>query len=662
MTDHNRSEALRAYQPEDMFRSKHVMDAVVSPDGSFVVYQLSEIERGASPDADQQISSLWRVDFKGGEPRRLTAKGYSAAAPQFTPNGRSILYLAARGAPGTPAQVWRLPLDGGEAEAVSALEQGVTAFALSPDGNQLALAAFDKPAADPASAHKRISRHAWRLDPVPGYLQDLGQAIYVAPMTGDGEAKPLTSHDGIIQFMEWSPNSREIAAIVLGKGEHTTSPILGDLCIFALSGAETILASGYPFSAIFWTVDGEQVGFLAPPEGNLTRQCHIYLVSRTGGEPIDRTPASGLAFDGKIQPGSPAWFGKGRVLPSIDGERILVPVAQGGDVGIWSVALEGEEACTPVISGTRTCKLLALPDGHMLFAAQDFVSPPELFVADTQTGEERALTRHNSDWRAEVAWPRIERLTVTSEPGVEIEGWVMLPPAAGAPHKTLLFIHGGPHSGWGATFNEDFLEMAGAGWAVAFANSRGSTGYGDDFAQAIVGCWGEPETRDFHAFLDELIARGLANPDRLGVTGVSGGGHLTAWLIGHTDRFKAAVPEQGVYNMFSMYGVSDAGVELLDRELGGPPHEQFELYWKLSPIAHAHRCKTPTLLIQGENDIRCPMEQAEQLYTILKRNGCEVELLRLANCNHALQIAGPPALRRVRMDALKGWFDKHIGA
>jgi dipeptidyl aminopeptidase/acylaminoacyl peptidase len=132
---------------------------------------------------------------------------------------------------------------------------------------------------------------------------------------------------------------------------------------------------------------------------------------------------------------------------------------------------------------------------------------------------------------------------------------------------------------------------------VAFANPRGSTGYGDAFSKSIIGCWGKPEHKDFDAVLDELVARGIADPDSLGVTGVSGGGHLSGWLIGQTNRFKAAVPEQGVYNMFSMYGVSDAGVALIALEMDGPPHKQSKRYWELSPVAHAHKCKTPTLLI-----------------------------------------------------------------
>src|SRR5262249_53596864 len=161
---------------------------------------------------------------------------------------------------------------------------------------------------------------------------------------------------------------------------------------------------------------------------------------------------------------------------------------------------------------------------------------PELFTATTSGEDERRLTAHNDVWRARIRLPRLERLVVRSARGVDIEGWVLKPTHVRAPYRTLLYIHGGPHSAFGNSFNCDFHELAGAGYAVAFANPRGSTGYGDAFSRAIIGCWGEPETRDFEKFLDALVDRGIAHPDRLGVMGVSGGGHLSGWLIGHTNR------------------------------------------------------------------------------------------------------------------------------
>ncbi|HEV2365825.1 MAG TPA: S9 family peptidase [Caulobacteraceae bacterium] len=648
----------RPFEAADVNRSAHVGDAVLSPDGGFAVYELSEFVPGASAEEDRQASSLWRIDLEAGAARRLTRKGGGAASPRMSPDGAFLYYLASReGA--KVAQIWRLPLDGGEAEPLTSLEQGVGVFAVSPDGETIAYAAAEALKPRRPNEHVRISRAAWRFDPVPGYLHDLGQAISLLPSAG-GVAEALTAYDGIVQAIDWSPSGGELAALILGRAETEAFPALGDLVIVDEAGNATTLVRRIFAATLFWTPDGRKVGYVAGPPGAFSRQPQLFVVDREGGEPEVRTRALDRAVGGLFQTANPAARVRTRVLPAPGGDSAVTAIGVGGEGGLWEVALTGPEQCRPLLTGPKLRKALGRNGDKVLFSAQDFIAAPELWLFDLATGTERQLTEHNSAWRASVAWPKAERMTAASGEGAQIEGWVLLPAQGEPPFKTLLFIHGGPHGAWGASFNEDFQEMAGAGYAVAFANPRGSTGYGDEFSTAILGRWGEPELEDFTAFLDALVARGIADPHRLGVTGVSGGGHLSAWLIGHTDRFKAAVPEQGIYSHLSAYGVSDAGVELMTHELGAAPHEEPRRYWELSPLAHAHKCRTPTLLIQGEADVRCPMEQAEQLYTVLRRNGCAVELLRLAGCNHGLQVWGPPGLRRTRMAAMREWFDRYL--
>ncbi len=195
---------------------------------------------------------------------------------------------------------------------------------------------------------------------------------------------------------------------------------------------------------------------------------------------------------------------------------------------------------------------------------------PALWVRNLSSGQDRRLTDHNSQWQTEIAWPSLEQVNVKSG-GVTVESWILKPAGATAPCPAVLYIHGGPHSAFGHGYYEDFHELVGAGYAVVFANQRGSGHYGEAFSTSIVDQWGHPEFDDFMAILDEMVDRKIIDPDRLGVMGVSDGGHLTSWLMTHTDRFKAAIPEQGVYSMISMYGVSDMGAELTVLELGGHP-------------------------------------------------------------------------------------------
>jgi len=651
----SKKKKLSAFQQDDVFRSQHVLDAVLSPDGRVAVYQLCET---VTDKEERQAHSLWRVELDSGHTRRLTPTSSDALSPVFEPDGGSVLFLSARDPQAPVPQIYRLPLDGGEAEAITSLPQGVGAFALSPDGKHIAYAALVAPPAPRGpNDHVRIDRVAYRFDPVPGYLQDMPQALFLIPSKG-GKPKALTEPGGVIMAMAWSPDGKELAFARLAASEG--SIFEGELCVVNRKGQCKTLLADTMIGLLFWAGDGSQVGFACPPGSDLSRQAQLFVVDRKGGKPRARSRKLDLPIGGLIQINSPGGLSQGGPQPAPDGRSVLVPVARGGEVEIARAALGGAERIECVVGGPRVCKPCDQVGSQLLFTSQSLNTPSELCVIDLETEEERQLTHHNASWQAKVRWPEVEHLRVRVARGVEVEGWVLKPKHVRPPYKTVLYIHGGPHAGFGWSYNEDFQELVGAGYAVAFANPRGSTGYGDDFSRSIVGNWGPPELKDFNAFLDELVARGIAHPDRLGVTGVSGGGHLSAWLIGHTDRFAAAVPEQGVYNMFSMYGVSDAGPVLIDLEMGGPPHKQVQRYWELSPIAHAHKCKTPTLLIQGENDLRCPMEQAEQLFVVLKINGCEAELLRLQACNHALEIMGPPALRRFRMDAMKDWFARHI--
>jgi dipeptidyl aminopeptidase/acylaminoacyl peptidase len=202
--------------------------------------------------------------------------------------------------------------------------------------------------------------------------------------------------------------------------------------------------------------------------------------------------------------------------------------------------------------------------------------------------------------------------------------------------------------------------LVGAGYAVLMVNHRASTGYGDAFSTAIKGDWGNLDYHDLMAGVDYAIAQGWSDADRLGVCGLSGGGNLSCWIVGQTHRFKAAVPENPVTNWVSFYGVSDIGVWFAREELGGDPHEIPEIYARCSPITYAHRCTTPTLMVIGENDWRCPPEQGEQFYATLKANGCPVEMLRLPLSSHAATIVGALDVRRAHNEALLDWMNRYV--
>jgi len=638
----------------DFFQAKHVLDGRLSPDSRFAVYQLSE----TGDDGENGFNSLWLVNLDSNQSKRLTAPGVSAWQPVFSPAGDEVFYLS-NSSPTSPSQVHRLALDGGNPVEITALPTGVVGFALSPNGERLALSSFQSPPKPRGPQdHLRVKRSRYRFDGIPGHFPDMFQAIHVHPVSGS-EDSVVVPCEGIVAEMVWSPDNVELAFSVVAQEEYS-GPTIADLNVINAAGDVEKILKGYRAMQLFWTPDGGKLAFSGGPSNHFSKQPQLWVIGRDGKELHSRSAALDLPVGALIQINSPAAVAPSRFLFNDEADAVFAPVCRGGEMRICRISMEGADSCDEVVGGTRSCKPLDYRNGTLLFTSQDFTAPSELRALKLDSGEEQLVTDQNASWRVEAQRPLVERLTVQSTEAAEVEGWVMIPNNLEPPYKTVLYIHGGPHAGFGYGYNEDVHELVEAGYAVVLVNTRGSTGYGDSYSASIIGRWGELEQADLESFLNALVKRGVADPDYLSVMGYSGGGHLAAWLICQTDRFKAAIAEQGIYNLISMWGASDMGVALLGHEMGGSLYEEPELYWALSPLAHAHKCTTPTLLIQGEDDLRCPMEQAEQMFTALKANGCETELLRMMACNHGATIMGPLPLRKARMAAVKDWLARFM--
>ncbi len=401
--------------------------------------------------------------------------------------------------------------------------------------------------------------------------------------------------------------------------------------------------------------------FIGQPKGlNIGSRNDVFVMDAAGGTPENRTAGLDYHFGGGLQSDMPGFgfAGLNRVLCAEDDAWVRVQI--GGTVQIYRVALAGPEAAAPVITGDQTAFPISMADNTLLYGVSRMNDPIQLFSADLNGANAQQITQVNDAFLADFALPQVEHLLFAGVDGIQVEGWFFRPPAGQAPYPTILYIHGGPHSAFGHIYSFDFQMLAGAGYGVVIVNHRASTGYGNAFATAIKGDWGNLDYRDLMAGVDEAVARGLADPDRLGVCGLSGGGNLSCWTVGQTQRFKAAIPENPVSNWVSFYGVSDVGVWFSVEQLGGHPHEIPNVYARCSPITYAHRCTTPTLLVQAENDYRCPAEQSEQFYNVLKANGCTVEMLRLPGSSHAGSINGPVASRIAHNDAMLDWFGRYI--
>jgi dipeptidyl aminopeptidase/acylaminoacyl peptidase len=649
----------RPIAPDDLFRFRFPVAADLSPDATRVVFAQTRVVRAETDDEeDVEQSDLYLLELETGEIRRLTFSDSTNSAPAISPDGSAVVFTSSRT---EKPQLWLLPLDGGEPRRLTDLPQGVGGGAVwSPDGRSIAFTAGPQDEPRKPEHPYRVTRTVWRFDGV-GVLDEAVQDIYVVGVEEGSEPRRLTEDRFLNSTPKWTADGR--ALVYIASHDPDSHDILSRLRQVDLEG--TVVDLTAPEGLVVahaTTADGKIVYCITFEQDKVigTRPSLFVLDPATGVQTQRGAGVEGHTFGG-IQGDNPAVFlGDGQLLLGNDQREAIVPVQAGGEVAILRIALDGEESHRLVCGGTRTCMPLAVRGQKLLFAAFGFTEPGDLYLADLGSGAEERLTHLNDDLLAELALPTVVPLSFASIDHAPVEGWFLQQPDASTPLPTVLGIHGGPHSAWGAHFNFDHLMFAGAGYGVLLVNHRASTGYGDAFATAIRGDWGNLDYADLMAGVDHAIEEGLADPDRLGVFGISGGGNLTGWVIGHTDRFKAACPENPVFNWFSMYGTSDIGASFGDLELGGAPYEVEDVYRRCSPITYAHRCTTPTLFLQHEHDFRCPAEQTEQFFTILRARGVPAEMLRFPNTPHIGSIMGPIGHRRAQNEALLDWMNRYV--
>jgi len=642
----------RNVEMADLFRLKFITEAQISPDGKSAVYALQTIDS----EKEETHSSLWLLSLDTGKTRQLTAGTASDTAPDFSPDGKQIAFLSTRG--GDP-QVYIIAVDGGEARPLTNLKQAIGGGPLwSPDGKWIAFTAGPKSAPPAPGKPYRLTRNVYRFDGA-GYLDPLVQSVYV--VSGDGgEPKQLTDDRCNYNGLVWSPDGQEILCLQTMQPD-THRVVFPLIKLVDLEGKMTDVLGGWGHVAsASWLPDSKGIVFAGQPWGKpIGSKNDLWVIGRHGGTPQCRTAGLAVGVGGGIQPDFP-FTREASICVGKDGKDAFINVQNGGTSQIYRIGLQGEENWQPLVNGERSCMPLGVSAKNILYGASTLHNPFDLFTCAIDGSKDKQLTHINKEVIDTWNQPEVEHLLFKGSDGTPVEGWIMKPPAGKAPYPTILYIHGGPHSAFGHMFSFDFQMLAGAGYAVLFINHRASMGYGDSFSTAIKGDWGNLDYKDLMAGVDCAIEKGISDPERLGCCGLSGGGNLSCWIVGHTDRFKAAVPENPVANWLSFYGVSDIGVWFSVEELGGHPHEIPEVYARCSPVTYAHLCKTPTLLVQGEADYRCPAEQSEQFYTILKANGCIAEMLRLPASPHAGSIMGAPVVRKAQNEALLDWMDRYV--
>lgn len=686
----------RPPRPDDLYRLRIPTDPRLSPDGRLVSFTLETVV----PTKDGYRHAVWAAPTDGSAPpRQLTLGARHDRGARFSPDSRTLAFLSDRrllveeepDAPKDPkeredgVQVHLLPVAGGElggeARRLTDLPRGVDSFEWSPDGRWLAVlsssrgatrkkdarlrgkAGERKPTQPPRSDYHYLDRLDYMLNGA-GFTYHRRPQLWIVEVA-TGTARRLTEWDVAVETPAWSPDGRRIVVSANRRPDHDLLYRPDIWAVDVESGRATRLTGGPGiFSSPAWLPEGGAIACLGTrlPAGGGSRN-DIWLFAADGSEagptggrnlsaPHDLMPGSGMASD--LTRGEAP-----RLVASADGRWLTFSAPVGGSYELWRIAMADGS-------------LERLTEGRHYISGWDEVggrpaylrsSPSQLPDIWAGTGSGRRLTELNGEVLAEIEFVEpVERWWRSD--GQDVQGW-HLPPAGtsrgSAPAPLVTEIHGGPHTLYGWSPFWEFQLLAAAGIGVFYANPRGSEGYGEAFNAANFADWGEGPARDVLSGLETLVAEGLADPGRLGLTGGSYGGYLTTWIVGHDLRFRAAITCRSVADMSVLMLTGDiSGVDWARLEFGAAPWEDPELYRRLSPLTYAGSIRTPLLIQHAEEDLRTTVGQAEALFAVLRSLRRPVRFMRVPKENHELTRSGTPFRRMENLVQVRDWFVHYL--
>ncbi|GAC1666109.1 MAG: S9 family peptidase [Ktedonobacteraceae bacterium] len=673
----------RAITIEDLYQMQFLSRPRIAPDGQHVAFVTTTIDERKHA----YRSAIWGAPIVGSEARRFTSGTANASNPVWSPDGRWLAFVSERESEATgkdakklgkgKPQIWLLPVDGGEARQLTYMEHGASSPVWSPDGKRLLFSAEVGTADEETEEGKAlpkvrvIDRLWYRLDGV-GFIYERRSHLFLIDMNG-GTPWQLTDGDWDDGDAAWSPDGTQIVFTsnhaedrwrILGADLYTLhirDNTAGELrCL-----TDGTLSCGSPS----WSPNGKTIAFLASYKVHSGGHTYLYSIAADA----DKQAPQNLSkdFDGTCMDWTNSDIGDEHLMPppiwSADGTSLYVLASLHGASRLFTLSSRGAGKQPPTLTpGDVHVRDFSVDTAKRQIAllVGDATRPQEIYTLDAtqQAGEMRRVTRFNDALFNDLTVVAPEYMQYKGADGWTIDGWILKPHdfESSKKYPLIVEIHGGPNTQYGYGFFHEMQMLVAQGHVVLYTNPRGSCGYGYDFSFAVNGQWGEKDSIDIMNGVKTLVQRGYIDEQRIGVTGGSYGGFMTNWLVSHYDDFKAAVTDRCVTNLASFFGSSDVGWDMGYDNLDTTPWENLEKYMHMSPMKYVQNIKVPLLIIHSEQDLRCPIEQAEQLFTALKWMGREVQLVRFEGQSHGLSRGGHPKLRLERLRHIKDWFEKYL--
>jgi len=669
--------SLRPVTPEDLLKFTFVSDPQPHPQGGPVLFQKKHYG-----EKNKTVTALFTVDA-GGTTKQLTRGSGGASGGRWSPDGHLISFESTHA---HLAQLFVLPFDGGEAFPITAFPEGSFGeHKWSPDGQFLAFTFREAIPAFTKEATKKRESEGGSIPPVEiddiwyrldgdGYFAGQRYAVYVFEVAAALEA-PAKLEQAKLKYtgcpigmysFDWLPDSSGLIIAHSANAFPMRETPNDQLYRVSIDGDVRQLP-GLPKgekSEPRVSPDGLWIAYAGDVDENDpwgTRNTKIYRVSVDGGEPIDLTGAQDYDMAvGTLSDTAEASFGT-KLIWASDGSGLYVQLATLGEIQVGFVAFDG--GVSLLTDGAHAISLGGISaDGRITGTVSTPVHLPEIAVVVAELGTGRLvpkiLTGFNQAVQDEIKFRAPSEIEVASTDGTHVHGWVILPEGDG-PHPVCLNIHGGPHAQYGWTFFHEFQVQAAAGYAVVYTNPRGSKGYGEAHCAAIRGDWGNKDWDDIQAVTAWIQSNPALDSDRMAVMGGSYGGYMTNWVIGHTDVFRCAISDRCVSNMVSMAGNSDFAFNKdgYFKGVAWGSLEEIRELWRVSPLAYFEGVKTPTLVIHSVGDLRCNVEQSDQVFHALQQQGVPSRYVRYpVTTSHGLSRSGPADLRLHRLHEYLNWI------